>query len=738
MRNTVSVGIAFIALVTFTPPSAHCMETNMVTEIAFHSQKPYPNPFIEAELDVLFTDPDGMEKKVPAFWAGGNTWKVRYASPLAGIHHYRTVCSDSSNSGLHGVEGEIEIKPYTGKNKLYHHGPVRIADDQRHFAHADGTPFFWLGDTWWKCLAKRLDWDGFQELTADRKAKGFTVAQIVCGPYPDEDPFEEMWENEGGKPYLDLPFTQVNPAYFDFADRRFKHLVDEGIVPAIVGSWARADCDSMKAVGVEGLKRHWRYLVARYGAFPVVWIVAGEVSEELRYGRGPWGEVAKYLRSIDPYHRISTSHAGCGHDEPLFVDFDMVGGSHDASVAVQPQVLGGFHAAYAGKPPVPVLCGETCYEGHMQQGWQDVQRQMFWMFMLSGAAGHTYGAAGIWHASVEGDPGCASSAFGGRKVYDWTTWREGMQYPGATQIGLGKKLLEEYPWNSFEPHPEWAEEGSYAAGIPGKVRFIYQPKRGIYNWQGTIVKEVETNVPYSAFYFDPATGRRFDQGKVQLMASDLSSFTGHTQPLLYEDNFDRNAVGFSPKGDTAAWRDYGTATQRKDGFLTGGKGLLSIVETVDTRDALVSCASARSNAEAGLVLRFHDPDNYIVAIYSPHFNNIFIHDRQDGGWGGMLGTVKVPGIGPEIQLSAAVVGEYAAIMVSDGKQTWRTPPVKVKNTASGKTGLWFYQIGEQQSFGKYEVSPMTLDAGKGAVTGQYIAPDLPSPQDWVLVLKRDE
>ena len=338
---------------------------------------------MNAELDVLFSAPDGAEMKVPAFWAGDDTWKVRYASPLTGRHRYRTVCSDSSNGGLHGVEGKIEIKPYTGENKLYRHGPVRIADDQRHFAHEDGTPFFWLGDTWWKCLAKRLDWDGFRELTADRKTKGFTVVQIVCGPYPDEDPFEEMWENEGGKPYLDRPFTQVNPAYLDYADRRLEHLVDEGIVPAIVGSWARADCDSMKAVGVEGLERHWRYLVARYGAFPVVWIVAGEVSEELRYGRGPWGEVAKYLRSIDPYHRISTSHAGCGHDEPLVVDFDMVGGSHDAAVAVQPQVLGGFDTAYVGKPPVPVLCGETAYEGHMQQAWQDVQRQMLSLIHIS-------------------------------------------------------------------------------------------------------------------------------------------------------------------------------------------------------------------------------------------------------------------------------------------------------------------------------------------------------------------
>ena len=60
-----------------------------------------------------------------------------------------------------------------------------------------------------------------------------------------------------------------------------------------------------------------------------------------------------------------------------------------------------------------------------------MQRYLFWSFMLSGAAGHTYGAAGIWHASVEGDPGIDP-------VYDWTTWKEGMNYPGSTQLRLGK------------------------------------------------------------------------------------------------------------------------------------------------------------------------------------------------------------------------------------------------------------------------------------------------------------
>ena len=174
----------------------------------------------------------------------------------------------------------------------------------------------------------------------------------------------------------------------------------------------------------------------------------------------------------------------------------MVGGSHSAPTT--DTTLSWFRNAYAMTPPMPVLCGETGYEGHMQQHFEDTQRYVFWMYMLSGAAGHTYGAAGVWHVSVAGDPGI-------KPVYDWTTWTEGMNVPGSTQLGLCKGLLEEYPWHQFTPHPEWASTG-FAAGITSGVRFIYIPNHGIYNWSGITVNSLLSGVPYSAFYFDPASG----------------------------------------------------------------------------------------------------------------------------------------------------------------------------------------------------------------------------------------
>ena len=70
----------------------------------------------------------------------------------------------------------------------------------------------------------------------------------------------------------------------------------------------------------------------------------------------------------------------------------------------------------------------------------------------------------------------------------------------------------------FETHPEWTEKDCFAAGIPGEVRIIYKPRRNIYDWSGPAVKNLEPNVDWHVYYFDPATGRTFDQGTINASA----------------------------------------------------------------------------------------------------------------------------------------------------------------------------------------------------------------------------
>ena len=546
MRRIITLVMTLFSLVQITVQGAEIAQWT-IFEASFETTKQYTNPFTDIEVNVVFQNVE-REWIVPAFWAGGKKWTVRFAPPVEGKYKYRIECTDKSNKDLNRIGQTFRVFKYKGNNPLLKHGFLQISADKRHFEHADGTPFFWLGDTWWKGLCDRITWKGFQELTADRKAKGYNVVQIIGGgPFPDEPLFDERWKNEGGMPY-DKDFDHLNPAYFDYADRRIKHLAENGIVPAIVGAWGwHTQMISNETIdGGKGkwFNRHWRYLIGRYGAYPVIWIVAGEM-------RHPYlNDVAKYLRTTDPYHHLIAMHPpGVSEmqsgrkavtDEAL-VDFDFLQTAHndwDSAPITVSQVT----MSYSKTPPMPVVNGEVVYEWHKNQGQHDIQRFMFWTCMLNGAAGHTYGAGGIWQMNIE--------EIHGSTAYETIPWHVAMHYPGSAQLGIGKKLLEQYPWWRFEPHPEWIEPHSltllsphaewydnhqkwaelkgrwdlpYAAGIPGEVRFIYIPANNSYNLTAPVVKGLEPGVHYNAFLFDPVWGQRFDLGTVQNASKDEKS-----------------------------------------------------------------------------------------------------------------------------------------------------------------------------------------------------------------------
>lgn len=475
---------------------------------------------------MIFIDPEGEEHRVPAFWAGEGTWRVRYASPRVGVHRWRSVCSDASNPDLHGREGRMEVVPYEGDNPLFQHGPLRVSKNRRYLEHLDGTPFFWLGDTWWMGLCRRLSWPGdFQTLTADRVDKGFTVIQIVAGLYPDMEAFDQRGANEAGFPWEE-GFARINPSYFDMADLRIDHLVRSGLVPCIVGCWGYY----LVWMGVEKMKRHWRYLVARYGAYPVVWCLAGEGcmpyylskqrERDRELQRKGWTELADYLRSIDPYHHPITIHptdtARNQVEDPSLLDIDMLQTGHGSWRSI-PNTIRRVRSSYSSDPVMPVINGEVCYEGIGESCRQEIQRFMFWSNILSGTCGHTYGANGIWQVNTKEAP-YGPSPHG----MSWgdTPWQEAYQLPGSGQLGLAKKLLQKYEWWRFEPHPEWveprADEGNgyyapFAGGIPGEVRMIFLPS-GIW---GITVKGIEPDIPYRARLFNPVNGSERDIGEVK-------------------------------------------------------------------------------------------------------------------------------------------------------------------------------------------------------------------------------
>jgi hypothetical protein len=63
-----------------------------------------------------YTAPQAAQ--VPAFWAGGSSWRVRFAGPMPGWYAFRCPVG----------QGEFKVHPYDGTNPLFKHGSLRVSD----------------------------------------------------------------------------------------------------------------------------------------------------------------------------------------------------------------------------------------------------------------------------------------------------------------------------------------------------------------------------------------------------------------------------------------------------------------------------------------------------------------------------------------------------------------------------------------------------------------------------------
>jgi hypothetical protein len=266
-------------------------------------------------------------------------------------------------------------------------------------------------------------------------------------------------------------------------------MVDRGIMPCIVGCWGYF----LPQMGIRKMKQHWRYLIARWSALPVVWCLAGEGTMPFYLSKTPekdrdeqkhgWTEMARYVRATDPMHHLITIHpsrsARDSVDDPSVLDFDMLQTGHDDRRSA-PNTIESVNRSYASQPRMPVLVGEVCYEGIQEASREEVQRFMFWSCILGGAAGHTYGANGIWQVNTREKPYGLSPhghSWGG------PPWDIAAQLPGSRQLGLGKSLLAGYSWWKLKPQPDlvephWNREDYWqpsAARIPGEAVIAFSP-----------------------------------------------------------------------------------------------------------------------------------------------------------------------------------------------------------------------------------------------------------------------
>jgi len=482
-----------------------------VYEVTLFSNVCYANPYVDVKVSANFIGPDGQSVYREAFWDGGNIWKIRFAPIAHGRWTWETSSSNTVDKGLHNQSGDLLCTEYKGNNLIYSRGFLCISNNNRHFCHADGTPFFWLGDTHWQMpntervdvcnypghVGKRCPYGGqFQHLLANRLAHGFTVYQT----YPDASA-SHWWAGS---------FSRLNPERFrKVFDVQMDRLADAGMVVALgFGHYKNSIL-----IPEADLIRFARYLVARYGAHPVVWITCQEMNAPEKNGKNNqidvWKAVASEVAKADGYRHPLSAHQwvldvsmrSLGYES--WHDWFALQGGH-SNVGLTPQAR--YKGYYDFSPTKPMVETEAMYERVDCGGVcsTDETRQAAWKALLCGSAGYTYGGAGIWALKWDSnDPRW--------KKFNYTvdSWHEGVVLPGAAQMSVLKQFFSLINWSELTPRfqdSSWAEwrdgERSVLATISNKLYLVY--------FYGTTsagtIKQFDTSSTYVAKWFDPRNG----------------------------------------------------------------------------------------------------------------------------------------------------------------------------------------------------------------------------------------
>jgi hypothetical protein len=111
--------------------------------------------------------------------------------------------------------------------------PLRVSDNRRYLVRADGSPFFYLGDTAWEML-HRCDRGEIDHYLINRAGKGFTVIQTVILP--------EINGIRTPNRYGDLPLndedpTRPNELYFQHVDYAVNSAAEFGLYVALLPTW---------------------------------------------------------------------------------------------------------------------------------------------------------------------------------------------------------------------------------------------------------------------------------------------------------------------------------------------------------------------------------------------------------------------------------------------------------------------------------------------------------------------
>lgn len=486
-------------------------------EATFTSARTSENPLQDTELLVTFTAPSRQTRTVRGFWDGGSTWRVRFSPDEVGRWTYGTAATPELDRGLHGRSGVFQVGAPKGRTRFDRHGPIRVSSSRTFLEHADGTPFFWLADTGWNAalLSTAEEW---QHYISQRSRQRFTAVQWVTTQWraaPQGDRLNEL-------AFSGHERININPKFFQRLDAKADALNAAGLlnVPVLlwaIGGGSKPAVNPGFALPEDQAVRLAQYMVARWQAHDVVWILSGdgdyrgEKSEKWKrigravFGDGPHAPVVLHpggMHWVGPEFRQETwvdihgYQSGHGDDDKALRWMTEGPPSKDWAGAARPFINleppYEHHFAYQSGKPIPP---------HV------VRRAVYWSLLNAPPAGVTYGGHGVWGWDDGTKPPTDHPGSGTP-----LPWKKALVMPGAEQMAHVAAFFASIDFWRLRPAPEVLAEqpGSEAparfiaaaAAGKGDLLVVYTPEAG------TIALNADSTPRGRATWHDPRTGAR--------------------------------------------------------------------------------------------------------------------------------------------------------------------------------------------------------------------------------------
>ncbi|HQR34282.1 MAG TPA: glycoside hydrolase family 140 protein [Blastocatellia bacterium] len=353
---------------------------------------------------------------------------------------------------------------------------LKVSDNKRFLVKADGSPFFWLGDTAWELFHRSSREDADQYLK-NRADKGFTVIQAVALAefdglnVPNAYGFRPLLDNDPTKPDVKDGAANDYWDHVDYVVRKAESLgLYIGFLPTWGDKWNKKWGVGPEVFTPQNAEAYGEWLGRRYKDAPnIVWILGGDRPVETDAHKEIIRAMARGLKRGDSGSHLMTFHPTGGQSSSTpfhaddWLDFNMRQNGHTPEFNPRYEQT---RADYDRTPTKPVLDGEPIYEDHpisfkaKELGHSvaaDIRRPLYWD-LFTGAFGHTYGHHSVWQMWQAGRNPINNPLM---------PWQEAIDQPGATQVGYGRRLMESRPFLTRVPDDSVIVPANPPSAVPG-------------------------------------------------------------------------------------------------------------------------------------------------------------------------------------------------------------------------------------------------------------------------------